>query len=319
MRTAASVNWCSFGCGSACRRRLAISFYPVQEPAGHAFISYVHEDSDHVDVLQRALQAAGVRVWRDKDDLWPGDDWRMMISRAITDNALVFIACFSSHSAARTMSYQNEELTLAREQFRLRPPGARWLIPVRFDKCQLPRLSLGAGLMLDSIHCADLFGDRREAAMKRLVTTVQGLLTHPPPVPSRVPRSTLTAPCSPPPAATRRYGYGAKPAICLQYPCPASRSRIHQPHIGHVPPERNVWHLAAHDNGLWPRPGQTPFGCLSPARLRRRGRNHQGTRPHTARFLNGFSPAPPHPSTSCPPKGARYAGQKRWYKQTNSR
>jgi hypothetical protein len=153
----------------------------VQEPAGHVFISYVHEDSDHVDALQQALQDAGVRVWRDKDDLWPGDDWRMMISRAITDNALVFIACFSSLSAARTTSYQNEELTLAMEQFRLRPPDARWLIPVRFDDCQLPRLNLGAGRTLDWIQRADLFGDRREAALKRLVTAVQGLLTQPSP------------------------------------------------------------------------------------------------------------------------------------------
>jgi hypothetical protein len=150
----------------------------VQEPAGHVFISYVHEDSDHVDALQQALQDAGVRVWRDKDDLWPGDDWRMMISRAITDNALVFIACFSSLSAARTTSYQNEELTLAMEQFRLRPPDARWLIPVRFDDCQLPRLNLGAGRTLDWIQRADLFGDRREAALKRLVTAVQGLASH---------------------------------------------------------------------------------------------------------------------------------------------
>lgn len=103
----------------------------------------------------------------------------MMISRAITDNALVFLACFSSHSAARTTSYQNEELTLAIEQFRLRPPDAKWLIPVRFDDCQVPWFSLGAGRTLDSIQRADLFGDRREAEMKRLVTTVRNLLGRP--------------------------------------------------------------------------------------------------------------------------------------------
>jgi glycine cleavage system regulatory protein len=32
---------------------------------GHAFISYVREDSLKVDMLQRALETAGVRVWRD--------------------------------------------------------------------------------------------------------------------------------------------------------------------------------------------------------------------------------------------------------------
>jgi len=88
--------------------------------AGHAFISYVREDSRRVDELQRTLEAAGVPVWRDTADLWPGEDWRAKIRSAITDNALVFIACFSQASRACGMSYQNEELTLAIEQLRLR-------------------------------------------------------------------------------------------------------------------------------------------------------------------------------------------------------
>src|SRR5215467_10904502 len=159
---------------------LAISSPSVREPAGHAFISYVREDSDRVDELQQALETVGVRVWRDRADLWPGDDWRRVIRGAITNNALVFIACFSSHSAARKRSYQNEELTVAIEQFRLRPPGARWLIPVRFDDCLLPPFSLGADRTLDSIQRADLFGDRREVEMGRLITTVQLLLEEHP-------------------------------------------------------------------------------------------------------------------------------------------
>ena len=48
------------------------------------------------------LEAAGIPVWRDTADLWPGEDWRMNIRRAITDNALVFIACFSLVSLARS-------------------------------------------------------------------------------------------------------------------------------------------------------------------------------------------------------------------------
>jgi hypothetical protein len=62
---------------------------------GHAFISYAREDSDRVDQLQRTLQIAGVPVWRDTADLWPGEDWRVKIRRAITDNALVFIEVIS--------------------------------------------------------------------------------------------------------------------------------------------------------------------------------------------------------------------------------
>jgi TIR domain-containing protein len=62
--------------------------------AGHAFISYVREDSQQADRVQQVLEAAGVPVWRDTADLWPGQDWRAEIRRAITSDALVFIACF---------------------------------------------------------------------------------------------------------------------------------------------------------------------------------------------------------------------------------
>ena len=73
----------------------------MEIPKGHAFISYVREDSRHVDRLQLYLEAAGVAVWRDTGDLGPGVDLRARIRHAITDNALVFIACFSRESTAR--------------------------------------------------------------------------------------------------------------------------------------------------------------------------------------------------------------------------
>ena len=139
---------------------------------GHAFISYVREDSSHADRLQQVLEAAGVRVWRDKSDLWPGEDWREKIRRAITDDALVFIACFSHKSVARRRSYQNEELALAIEQLRLRRLGEPWLIPVRFDDCDISDLDIGSGRTLTSIQRADLFGDHSDEGTLRLVRAV---------------------------------------------------------------------------------------------------------------------------------------------------
>jgi CheY-like chemotaxis protein len=144
--------------------------------AGHAFISYVREDTDQVDWLQEMLEAAGVRVWRDTADLWPGEDWRIKIQEAITSDALVFIACFSTRSVARPKSYQNEELTLAAEQLRQRRPGDPWLIPVRLDDCDIPAIGLGGGRTLASIQRVDLFGADRSRAAKRLVIAVVRLL-----------------------------------------------------------------------------------------------------------------------------------------------
>jgi TIR domain len=143
---------------------------------GHAFISYVREDSHEVDRLQRTLEAAGVSVWRDTADLWPGEDWRMKIRRAITDDALAFIACFSSRSVARQRSYQNEELSLAIDQLRLRRPEDPWLIPVRFDDCDIPDRDIGGGRTLGSIQRVDLFGDKRDIEIARLKAAVVRIL-----------------------------------------------------------------------------------------------------------------------------------------------
>jgi hypothetical protein len=146
---------------------------------GHAFVSYVREDAGEVDMLERALIAAGVPVWRDTANLWPGEDWRAKVRDAITHDALVFIACFSSRSAARQKSYQREELWLAIEQLRLRRPDDPWLIPVRFDDCDVLDLELGGGRTLASIQRADLFGQGRDQATRRLVAAVQQLLRKP--------------------------------------------------------------------------------------------------------------------------------------------
>lgn len=144
--------------------------------AGHAFISYAHANSRKVDQLQRSLEAAGIRVWRDKTDLSPGEDWSARIRVAITQNALVFIACFSRQSTARMTSYQNEELTLAIEEMRKRPPGDPWLIPVRLDDCEIPYRDIGGGRTLDSIQRADLFGPGAKARAEKLVAAVLKIL-----------------------------------------------------------------------------------------------------------------------------------------------
>jgi hypothetical protein len=126
--------------------------------------------------LQEALEAAGIRVWRDTANLWPGEDWRAKIRSAITDDALVFLACFSSKSLARKTSYQNEELALAIEQMRLRRPNEPWLVPVRFDDCEIPELNLGGGRSLSAIQRADVLPGSFDKGAERLTTAVLRIL-----------------------------------------------------------------------------------------------------------------------------------------------
>ena len=136
----------------------------------------MREDSRDVDTLQRLLEAAGVRVWRDTSDLWPGEDWRANIRHAIAKDAFVFIACFSSHGVSRAKSYQNEELLLAVDQLRLRRPDVPWLIPVRLDNCSIPDMEIGGGRTLSSIQGVDLFGNNRDEGIARLVSAVLRVL-----------------------------------------------------------------------------------------------------------------------------------------------
>ncbi|MDQ1711882.1 MAG: hypothetical protein QOE45_1332 [Frankiaceae bacterium] len=145
-------------------------------PRGHAFLSYVREDAAAIDGLQATLAAAGIPVWRDTEDLWPGEDWRVKIRQAIGADALVFLACFSKASVARHRSYQNEELVLATDELRLRRPDEPWLIPVRLDECDIPDRDIGGGRMLSSLQRLDLFGEHIEKNTARLVATVRRLL-----------------------------------------------------------------------------------------------------------------------------------------------
>jgi hypothetical protein len=65
---------------------------------------------------------------------------------------------------------------LAIDQLQLRRPGAPWLIPVRFDDCDVPDVDIGGGRSLASIQRADLFGDHSDQGITKLVTAVLRIL-----------------------------------------------------------------------------------------------------------------------------------------------
>lgn len=152
---------------------------------GHAFISYVRQDGQRVDALQQTLEAAGIKVWRDTADLWPGQDWKTEVRRAIGEDALVFVACFSRSGLARGRSYQNAELVLAIEEVQRRRPDTPWLIPVRFDDCEIPDWDIGGSRTLTSFQSADLFGDQYDRNSERLVQTIQRIFGVPEDQPRR--------------------------------------------------------------------------------------------------------------------------------------
>lgn len=144
--------------------------------AGHVFISYAREDSGHIDRLRGILGEAGIPVWLDTADLWPGDNWRVKIRAAISGNALAFLACFSRQSVGRARGFHNSELAFALDELRLRRPDVPWLIPVRLDECQIPDLEFGGGRSLADLQRADLFGAGYAENADRLLSGVRHIL-----------------------------------------------------------------------------------------------------------------------------------------------
>jgi TIR domain len=118
------------------------------------------------------LQAASIPVWKDTENLWPGEDWRQKIREAVEDGSLAFIACFSTNSVQKAKTYMNAELRLAVDQIRLMKPGQVRLLPVRFDDCDLPDFDLGNNRTLNSLQRIDLFGPNRDENLGRLISTV---------------------------------------------------------------------------------------------------------------------------------------------------
>jgi hypothetical protein len=152
-----------------------ISGFVTSDSGRVAFISYVHEDRSAVDALQVALERSGIRVWRDLDQLLPGESKRQKLVEAIRHQSFAFLSCFSAERAARERTYANEELSMAVDVLRTQNTAA-WLIPVRFDDTVMPSLALGHHGTLEDIMWVNLFGDQRKAELARLIAALQRLV-----------------------------------------------------------------------------------------------------------------------------------------------
>jgi len=124
----------------------------------HVFISYVREDRPAAEKLCAELERNGIAVWLDREEIHPGERWKIEIRRAIEGGAF-FIACFSKAYVDRDKSYMNEELTIAIDQLRLRPSNRAWFIPVLLEGGIVPDRPIGGGETLRDIQWIDLTED----------------------------------------------------------------------------------------------------------------------------------------------------------------
>jgi hypothetical protein len=67
----------------------------------YAFVSYARRDQAFVDRLIADLQAAGIRVWRDTEQIQPGAQWQHAIQDALRSAAaLLFVSSRNSRGSA---------------------------------------------------------------------------------------------------------------------------------------------------------------------------------------------------------------------------
>jgi len=96
---------------------------------GQVFISYSRRDSETVESIVTQLEAEGIDVWLDREDIKPGQQWRKQIVEAI-DTAEAFVLHLSPDSGASDNVLK--ELNLAEEA--LEP----FVLPIMLKDMKIP-------------------------------------------------------------------------------------------------------------------------------------------------------------------------------------
>jgi TIR domain-containing protein len=133
------------------------------------FLAHASEDKDEVRELYRRLQAVGFNPWLDEIDLQPGQNWQIEIPKAIRESK-TFIACLSNQSILKD-GFVQKEFRLALSSYAEKPAGTIFLIPIRFDECQVPDLQIPElGVNLRHIQWLDYW---KPDSFQRLIAAIQ--------------------------------------------------------------------------------------------------------------------------------------------------
>ena len=133
----------------------------------NVFLCYAHSDQETVSHLYRRLMVNRVHAWLDSESLQPGQNWQREIRKAILNSDVVLICL--SQKFNEQHGYRHEELKLALEKANLLDTGEIFVIPVRLEKCDMPK-------SLSHLHRVDLFEPRGFKKLLRSLKSMEGLL-----------------------------------------------------------------------------------------------------------------------------------------------
>ena len=134
------------------------------------FVSYIRENTKSVDSIYHALTSRSIKVWLDRNDIYPGVRWKQAIRQAIQAGSF-FIACFSKEYNERSETYMNEELIVAIEVLRQRSTDKVWFIPVILNECDIPERDIGGGETFKDLQWTDLHKDW-DAGIQRILKVI---------------------------------------------------------------------------------------------------------------------------------------------------
>ena len=135
------------------------------------FISYAREDMTKARHLFDVLRQKGIEAWLDREMLLPGQKWQSTIQEAIR-SCRYFIAILSHHSLSKK-GYVQKELKTAFEILDAFPENEIFVIPVRFEDCDI------SDRRLKDLHYVDLFPFLEPGLSKLLVVLGRGTTDAP--------------------------------------------------------------------------------------------------------------------------------------------
>ncbi len=98
------------------------------------FLCHSHQDRDAVARLADRLQALGIAVWLDKQNLRGGDNWERQIPHVIEKQVDYVLVLHSSHMLEKVESYFHKEINAALERQQGFAEGFRFVIPVQLER-----------------------------------------------------------------------------------------------------------------------------------------------------------------------------------------